>query len=288
MIKIEPSDEPEVKVERECESDDDNDDESQDHEEESDTNQEHITSEEDYSTNTPTHRHNLRRNSKPSYKYKYGMNATMLGDLEESIFKPSDQFESRYGHAFHILMTHISANRGLKISGELAENTIVDEFKPLVHTENVFEPKMFNILTPKQRYLALRAITLIKEKRDGKVKGRTVTDGSTQRGYIPPEQATSPTVSIEALLITCVIDAMAWRAMAVADVSGAFLKNEIPDDDEDVLVVFEGKIVELLIRTDASYERYVHINKTGKKVLYTRLKKAMYGCLRAASFFTTI
>ena len=73
----------------------------------------------------------------------------------------------------------MSATKGLKMFGERAENAIVEEFKQLVHTENVFEPKMFNSLTTKQRYLALRAITLIKEKRDGKVKGRTVADGST-------------------------------------------------------------------------------------------------------------
>ena len=94
----------------------------------------------------------------------------MLGKLDEAVYKPSDQFSSRYGHAFHILMTQMSATKGLKIFGERAENAIVEEFKQLVHTENVFEPKMFNSLTAKQRHLALRAITLIKEKRDGKVK----------------------------------------------------------------------------------------------------------------------
>ena len=271
----------------EDESDDESDDESQDHKEASVNEEEDTSSEEDSPKKVPVpvHHHNLRRNPKRSYKYKYGTNATMLGEMEESVYKPNDQFSSKYGHAFHILMTQMSATRGMKLFGERAENAIVEEFKQLVHTENVFEPKMFNSLTPKQRHLALRAITLIKEKRDGKVKGRTVADGSTQRDYIPPEQATSPTVSIEALLLTCVIDAMEERAVAVADVSGAFLKTEMPEDDEDVTVVFEGKMVELLIKTDASYEKYVHINNAGKKVLYVRLKKAMYGCLKAARLF---
>ena len=67
--------------------------------------------------------------------------------------------------------------------------------------------------------------------------------------------------------------------------SGAFLKTEMPEEDEDVTVVFEGQMVDLLIRTDPKYEKYVHINKAGKKVLYVRLKKAMYGCLRAARLF---
>ena len=37
-----------------------------------------------------THRHNLRRNPKPSYKYKYVMNATILGEFDESVYKPGD------------------------------------------------------------------------------------------------------------------------------------------------------------------------------------------------------
>ena len=117
------------------------------------------------------------------------------------------------------------------------------------------------------------------------MNGRTVADGSTQRGYIPHEQATSPTVSIEALLLTCVIDAMEDRAVAIAYVSGAFLKTDIPEEDDDVIVVFEGAMVDPLLRTDPLYEPCVHINKAGKKMLYVRLIKAMYGCLKAARLF---
>ena len=92
-------------------------------------------------------------------------------------------------------------------------------------------------------------------------------------------------MSIEALLLTYVIDAMEGRVVVVADMSGAFLKTEMPEEDDDVIVIFEGKMVELLLRTDPSYEKYVHINKSGKKMLYVRLNKAMYGCLRAARLF---
>ena len=58
---------------------------------------------------------------------------------------------------------------------------------------------------------------------------------------------------------------MEERAVAVAGVSGAFLKTEMPEEDEDVTVVFEGKMVDLLIRTDPKYEKYVHVNKAGKR-----------------------
>ena len=117
----------------------------------------------------PVYSHNLRRNPKPSFKYNYGTNTNMLGKLDDAVYTPSDQFSSRYGHVFHILMTQMSATKWLKMFGERAENATLEELKQLVHIENVFEPKICNSLTAKQRNLALRAITLIKEKRDGKV-----------------------------------------------------------------------------------------------------------------------
>jgi hypothetical protein len=42
----------------------------------------------------------------------------------------------------------------------------------------------------------------------GVIKGRGCADGRKQRAFIEKEQASSPTVSLEALLLTCVIDAL--------------------------------------------------------------------------------
>ena len=44
-------------------------------------------------------------------------------------------------------------------------------------------------LTAEQKRKALRSINLIKIKRDGKVKGRTCADGSSQGKYVPREEA---------------------------------------------------------------------------------------------------
>ena len=51
-----------------------------------------------------------------------------------------------------------------------------------------------------------------------------------------PEDATSTTVSVEALLLTCVIYAKEERKVATADISGTFFQTEI---DEDFIAVFE-------------------------------------------------
>ena len=61
---------------------------------------------------------------------------------------------------------------------------------------------MANTLILTQKADALRAINLIKEKQCGKIKGQTVSDGSAQRKHFTKEEAASPTVSTDALIIT--------------------------------------------------------------------------------------
>ena len=47
----------------------------------------------------------------------------------------------------------------------------------------------------------------LKRKRSGKMKGRGCADGRSQRDYITKEESSSPTVSLYALMGSCVMDA---------------------------------------------------------------------------------
>jgi hypothetical protein len=69
----------------------------------------------------------------------------------------------------------------------------------------------------------------LKEKRDGKTKGRTVAGGSKQRGHILKEDASSPTVATESVLWTCIIDAEEGRDVAVIDIPNAFIQTRVED-----------------------------------------------------------
>jgi hypothetical protein len=51
----------------------------------------------------------------------------------------------------------------------------------------------------------------LKQKRDGKIKGRTVAGGNKQHDYISKEDTSSPTVATEAVLLACIIDAEEGR-----------------------------------------------------------------------------
>jgi hypothetical protein len=89
-------------------------------------------------------------------------------------------------------------------------------------------------------------------------------------------------VSIEALMISCVIDAKEGRDVATADIPGAFMQAEM---DEVVHMRLEGVMVDMLLELDCEkYEPHIVVQH-GKKTLYIQLMKALYGTLRAALLF---
>ena len=63
-------------------------------------------------------------------------------------------------------------------------------------------------------------------KRDGTVKGRTVAGGNKQQDYIGKEEASSPTVSTEAVVLTSVIEASEDRDVATIDIPMLSFKQE--------------------------------------------------------------
>ena len=183
------------------------------------------------------------------------------------------------GAVTNIVLTQMSAKAGIKQFGDRAVAALLQEFAQL-DGKDVLDPINFNSLSPNQRKGALRAISLIKEQRDGRIKGRTVADGRPQRKYKSPEDIYSPTVSTEGIFLSLAIDAKENRHVAVCDVEGAYLHSDM---DEFVLMVVEGDMADILIRANPSrYQPFVHTTKSGKKLLYVRLKKALYGCVQSA------
>ena len=81
------------------------------------------------------------------------------------------------------------------------------------------------------------------QKRSGDIKGRACADGRKQRGKIDKEDAASPMVSLESILITCTIEAHENRDVAVIDIPGAFLHTET---DKDIVMLLRGKLAELM------------------------------------------
>ena len=129
------------------------------------------------------------------------------------------------------------------------------EFAQL-HDKKVFKAIKASDLTRTQKKNALRAINLIKEKRNGDLKGRTCADRSGQRKYVPREEAASPTLSLESLMSLLLISAHEERETAVFDVPGAYLHADIPGDKFVVLKI-EGEFVNIMCQVNPEFTPYV-------------------------------
>ncbi len=120
------------------------------------------------------------------------------------------------------------------------------------------------------------------KKRCGRIKARLCADGRKQRETTSKEDASAPTVPIEAVMLSTVIDAMEERDVATVDIPGAFMQADI---DEVVHVEFEGEIAEMLVKLDPKLCRKCVKDENGKTVLCVELLKALCGALKAALLF---
>ena len=221
----------------------------------------------------PPKRSGLRPNRGRDYSHRYAhLFAQTAASAPEA---PSVTKEIR--NAVHqLVFTQMSAEAGIKKHGQVAEEALMKEFQQF-RDMDVFEPMDAATLTDENKKDALKAISVIKEKRCGKIKGRTVADGRKQRDKYTKAETTSPTVSTDALFLTMVVDAHENRDVATADVSGAYLNAEM---DDLVIIRLTGKTVDLMCRVNPEWEKYV-IYEGKTKVLYLRCNRALYGCVKS-------
>ena len=87
----------------------------------------------------------------------------------------------------------------------------------------------------------------------------------------------------ESIFFTGVVDAHEKRAIAILDISNAFLNGE---NDKNILMLLRGKLSEMMVQVDPiMYRKYVTYSPNGQTMIYVRLGKTLYGMLRAALLF---
>lgn len=175
-----------------------------------------------------------------------------------------------------------SIKQGIKKWGDRGKEAVAAELWQ-VHLQDTFTPKKVDDLSREERAKALESLMFLEEKRSGKIKGRICADGRKQRVDTSREEAASPTVMTDSVLITSCIEAYEEREVAVADLPGAYLFAEM---DEIVHMVMRGQLAELMAETAPQiYRKYVTYSKNGEAILYVTLQKALYGCLKSALLF---
>ena len=92
-----------------------------------------------------------------------------------------------------------------------------------------------------------------------------------------------PTITLEAIMLSCAMDAKEGRYVVVTEIPGASLHA---DREGKVHMLLEGTIANLIVKLYPSlYRKYVWYNQQGKLMLYVQLKNSLYGMLQAALLF---
>ena len=84
----------------------------------------------------------------------------------------------------------------------------------------------------------------LKRKQSGKIKERGYANGRAQQEYITKEVSSSLTVSLYALMGSCVMDVMKDRKIITIDIPDAFLQGEWPQDKHPGYIMFEVIMVD--------------------------------------------
>ena len=178
---------------------------------------------------------------------------------------------------FGFIFTQMSARAGIKKHGQSARDVLTTEFAQLDY-KGAYNPIRATNLTETQRTKALRIINLIKEKRDSRLKGRSVADSRPQRELYTKDETSSPTATPESVLLTALIDAVEDRHVVVADVTGVDLNADMNDF---VLIRLLGDDVDMMCNANPTYAEFRAYDK-GRNTLFLQLKKVLYGCVQSA------
>ena len=147
-------------------------------------------------------------------------------------------------------------------------------------------PLKVDKITTEEKVKAQDAIVLLTEKRDGTIKARSVYNGKDTRDWILGEDSASPTVSQERIIIMAVINVKERRDIIMVDVLNAFIQTLLPKKyrraGDWIIVKFKGKIVNFLIKINPGRHNKYVIYKNGKKVIYVKIIRAIYGIIIAS------
>ena len=174
--------------------------------------------------------------------------------------------------------------KGLQIFGNEGYNTTVKKLKDNLIGRVCVKMLKKHEVSEEVKNKALGYLMFIKRKCCGKVEARGCCNGRPQRLYISKEESSSPTVATHALMASCLMEAMERRKVVTIDLPGAFLQADWPADNK-CYIKFEGVIVDMILKINPEYQECVRENYKGKKFIYGRVSKAIYGTLLGSKLF---
>jgi hypothetical protein len=117
--------------------------------------------------------------------------------------------DTRYKYSnkvVEMVMIQLSLEAALKQWGKDAKTAVEAEAKQL-HWRNSFRPVHWKDVDKERWKQILELHVFVKKKHTGQIKARKVAWGNKQRDFISKENASSPTVAMESVLLTPLVDA---------------------------------------------------------------------------------
>ena len=224
--------------------------------------------------------HNLLIKSSPNPKedVEYASSrASMIARVMYNLNQEARVYGTSFGQQYILQV-------GLKHFGEAGYTAAVKEMEQM-YKRHCFTPISIGELTKHEKEKAMKGLMLLTEKKDGSKKGRLVYNGKPTREWLSREDASSPTASLESIMLTAVIDAYESRDVMCNDIPNAFIQAPMPilhEGEERIIMKITGKLVDMLINLDATmYGPFVVFEKN-ERVIYVQVLKAIYGMLQAA------
>ena len=183
------------------------------------------------------------------------------------------------------IMTQLSLKTGMKQWGDKAKAAVRSGMKQL-HFCNTFKPLHWRELSHTQRQTVLESHMFLEEKRDGKIKGRTVAGGNKQCDFITKEEASSPTLATEAVLLTCIVNAEENRDVAIINIPNAFIQTCIENEEDMAIIKIRGFLVDMLLEIAPEvYKPFVTLDKKGVKQVVVQCSNAIYGTMMTSLLY---
>ena len=147
-----------------------------------------------------------------------------------------------------------------------------------LHNIEVFILIHKNKLSKKQIKDALRAMSVIKEKRDRTLKGRACADSSKQKWWYAKAEIASSIVHTYSVMLTSAIDTFEDIILRTGDIKGVCL-HVLQDDF--MVIYFAVEQVSIMCSIRNKYYKHEIIEKE-KKILCLILAYSLYSCTKSA------
>ena len=148
-----------------------------------------------------------------------------------------------------IIIIQYNMKQGLNRLRQSGVGAIKKEVRELVTMVNL-EPDNPKEITREDFRAMMAYLVFLKEIWDGNIKARGCFNGRVQRNYMKNQDTSSPTAMQESLMVTCIIDVMEGRNVAIAYIPVAFLQTDMAHCDFTVHVKLCGVLVYLLVNID--------------------------------------